>query len=198
MTLSSELVLHGGRPLHGRLRLPGCKGISHRALLFAALADGRSAITNLADGEDVARTARALEQLGVRVQLGTDRSASVTAHGVDGMRESESVIDCGNSGTTMRMLCGLVAGRPFLSILTGDASLSQRPMRRVVEPLRAMGAALDGRADGDLAPLTIRGGALVGTRHELAVASGQVKTALVLAGLQAAGETEIFEPAPSR
>ncbi|MGZ4690664.1 MAG: 3-phosphoshikimate 1-carboxyvinyltransferase [Acidimicrobiia bacterium] len=198
MTLSSELVLHGGRPLHGRLRLPGCKGISHRALLFAAMADGRSAITNLADGEDVARTARALEQLGVRVQLGTDRSASVTAHGVDGMRESESVIDCGNSGTTMRMLCGLVAGRPFLSILTGDASLSQRPMRRVVEPLRAMGAALDGRADGDLAPLTIRGGALVGTRHELAVASGQVKTALVLAGLQAAGETEIFEPAPSR
>ncbi|MGZ4802516.1 MAG: 3-phosphoshikimate 1-carboxyvinyltransferase [Acidimicrobiia bacterium] len=198
MTLSSELVLHGGRPLHGRLRLPGCKGISHRALLFAAMADGRSAITNLADGEDVARTARALEQLGVRVQLGTDRSASVTAHGVDGMRESESVIDCGNSGTTMRMLCGLVAGRPFLSILTGDGSLSQRPMRRVVEPLRAMGAALDGRADGDLAPLTIRGGALVGTRHELAVASGQVKTALVLAGLQAAGETEIFEPAPSR
>ncbi|MGZ4735722.1 MAG: 3-phosphoshikimate 1-carboxyvinyltransferase [Acidimicrobiia bacterium] len=198
MTLSSELVLHGGRPLHGRLRLPGCKGISHRALLFAAMADGRSAITNLADGEDVARTARALEQLGVRVQLGTDRSASVTAHGVDGMRESESVIDCGNSGTTMRMLCGLVAGRPFLSILTGDASLSQRPMRRVVEPLRAMGAALDGRADGDLAPLTIRGGALVGTRHELAVASGQVKTALVLAGLQATGETEIVEPAPSR
>ncbi|MGZ6967067.1 MAG: 3-phosphoshikimate 1-carboxyvinyltransferase [Acidimicrobiia bacterium] len=198
MTLSSELVLHGGRPLHGRLRLPGCKGISHRALLFAAMADGRSAITNLADGEDVARTARALEQLGVRVQLGTDRSASVTAHGVDGMRESESVIDCGNSGTTMRMLCGLVAGRPFLSVLVGDGSLSQRPMRRVVEPLRAMGAALDGRADGDLAPLTIRGGALVGTRHELAVASGQVKTALVLAGLQAAGETEIFEPAPSR
>jgi 3-phosphoshikimate 1-carboxyvinyltransferase len=197
MTLASELVIQGGRPLRGRLRLPGCKGISHRALLFAALADGRSRIENLADGEDVSSTARALEQLGVRIKL-TERSAAVNARGVDGLRESESVLDCGNSGTTMRMLAGLVAGRPFLSILTGDDSLSQRPMRRVVAPLRAMGAQLDGRADGDLAPLTVRGGALHGVRHELTVASGQVKTALVLAGLQAEGETEIVEPAPSR
>lgn len=197
MTPGSELVVRGGRPLRGRLRLPGCKGISHRALLFSALADGRSRIENLAAGEDVARTARALEQLGVRVSL-DGRAASVTARGVDALREPESVIDCGNSGTTMRMLCGLVAGRPFLSILTGDSSLSGRPMKRVVEPLRAMGARLDGRADGDLAPLTVRGGELQGVHHELAVASGQVKTALVLAGLQAAGETEIVEPAPSR
>jgi 3-phosphoshikimate 1-carboxyvinyltransferase len=197
VTLAAELVVRSGRPLRGRLRLPGCKGISHRALLFSALADGKSRIENLADGEDVARTARALEQLGVKVTL-DGRSASVSARGVAGLRESETVIDCGNSGTTMRMLCGLVAGRPFLSILAGDASLSGRPMRRVVEPLRAMGATLDGRADGDLAPLTVRGGSLRGVRHELAVASGQVKTALVLAGLQADGETEIVEPAPSR
>ncbi len=197
MSLAPELVVRGGRPLRGRLALPGCKGISHRALLFAALADGRSRIENLADGEDVSRTARALEQLGVRARL-ADRTASITARGVDGLREPESVIDCGNSGTTMRMLCGLVAGRSFLSILAGDESLSQRPMRRVVAPLRSMGARLDGRADGDLAPLTVRGGALTGVRHELAVASGQVKTALVLAGLQADGETEIVEPAPSR
>jgi 3-phosphoshikimate 1-carboxyvinyltransferase len=197
MTPQSEFVIHGGRPLRGRLRLPGCKGISHRALLFSALADGRSLIENLADGEDVARTARALVQLGVRLNL-DGRTASVTARGFDGLREPESVIDCGNSGTTIRMLCGLVAGRPFLSILAGDSSLSGRPMLRVVEPLRAMGARLDGRADGELAPLTVRGGELQGVRHELAVASGQVKTALVLAGLQAAGETEIAEPAPSR
>jgi 3-phosphoshikimate 1-carboxyvinyltransferase len=98
----------------------------------------------------------------------------------------------------MRMLCGLVAGRPFLSVLTGDESLSRRPMRRVVDPLRAMGAHLDGRDDGARAPLVVRGGALQGIRHELAVASGQVKTALVLAGLQAGGTTEIAEPAPSR
>lgn len=196
--LSSEFVVHSGRPLRGRLRLPGCKGISHRALLFSALADGRSTISNLADGEDVASTARALEQLGVRISVEADGSVAVTARGIDGLRESEGIIDCGNSGTTMRMLCGLVAGRPFLSILTGDPSLSQRPMRRVVTPLRAMGATLDGRADGEYAPLTVRGGALAGMRHELAVASGQVKTALVLAGLQASGETEIVEPAPSR
>lgn len=197
MTLPLELVVRGGRPLRGRVRLPGCKGISHRALLFAALADGRSQIDNLADGADVASTAAALAQLGVRVRL-DDRAASIAATGVDGLCESERVLDCGNSGTTMRMLCGLVAGRPFLSVLTGDESLSQRPMMRVVAPLRAMGARLDGRADGTLAPLTVRGGGLHGVRHELAVASGQVKTALVLAGLQADGETEIVEPAPSR
>ncbi len=198
MTHASELVVQGGRPLRGRLRLPGCKGISHRALLFSVLADGRSRIENLADGEDVARTARAIEQLGAHVNLRADHSVSVTAWGAEGLREPEGVIDCGNSGTTMRMLCGLVAGRPFLSILTGDPSLSARPMRRVVDPLRAMGATLDGRADGELAPLTVRGGSLHGVRHELTVASGQVKTALVLAGLQAGGETEIVEPAPSR
>ncbi len=197
MTPGAEFVVRGGRPLRGRLRLPGCKGISHRALLFAALADGRSRIENLADGDDVARTAHALARLGVRLNLDA-RTASVHASGVGGLREPEAVIDCGNSGTTMRMLCGLIAGRPFLSILTGDSSLSGRPMLRVVEPLRAMGARLDGRADGELAPLTVRGGDLHGVRHELAVASGQVKTALVLAGLQAAGETEIVEPAPSR
>ncbi|HEY3721811.1 MAG TPA: 3-phosphoshikimate 1-carboxyvinyltransferase [Acidimicrobiia bacterium] len=197
VTLGAELVVQGGRPLRGRLRLPGCKGISHRGLLLAALADGRTRLENLADGEDVGRTAGALDRLGVRI--GRDsRVATIAAHGVGGLREPETVIDCGNSGTTMRMLAGLVAGRPFLSVLTGDDSLSRRPMRRVVAPLRAMGATVDGRADGDLAPLTVRGGDLRGVRHELAVASGQVKTALVLAGLQAGGETEIVEPAPSR
>jgi len=198
VTLPSELVIQGGRPLQGRLRLPGCKGISHRALLFAAIAEGRSRIENLADGADVGSTASALERLGVRVRTGDDGAVVIGGPGFGGMRESELVVDCGNSGTTMRMLCGLVAGRPFLSVLTGDESLSRRPMRRVVDPLRAMGAHLDGRDDGALAPLVVRGGALQGIRHELAVASGQVKTALVLAGLQAEGTTEIVEPAPSR
>ena len=108
------------------------------------------------------------------------------------------MLDCGNSGTSMRVLSGVLAGRPFLSILSGDASLNQRPMRRVVEPLRAMGALLDGRADGTLAPLVIRGGELHGVRHELPVASAQVKSALMLAGLQADGVTEIVSPAVSR
>jgi 3-phosphoshikimate 1-carboxyvinyltransferase len=197
VTLAPELVVQGGRPLRGALRLPGCKGISHRAVLFAALADGRSVITNLAAGDDVARTASALERLGVRVRSDGD-TTTIGATGADGLREPEVVLDCGNSGTTMRMLCGLLAGRPFLSVLTGDESLSRRPMARVVEPLRSMGAHLDGRADGTLAPLTVRGGGLHGVGHELALASGQVKTALVLAGLAADGTTQIVEPAPSR
>jgi 3-phosphoshikimate 1-carboxyvinyltransferase len=112
--------------------------------------------------------------------------------------EPERVLDCGNSGTSMRVLSGVLAGRPFLSILAGDASLNQRPMRRVVEPLRAMGATVDGRADGEYAPLAIRGGGLTGRRHDLPVASAQVKSALMMAGLQAAGVTEIVSPAPSR
>jgi 3-phosphoshikimate 1-carboxyvinyltransferase len=195
--LAPELVVQGGRPLRGRLRLPGCKGISHRALLFAALADGQSRVTNLADGDDVARTLTAVARLGVGVA--TDPGGvSIIAAAREAWLEPSSAIDCGNSGTTMRMLCGLLAGAPVTVELTGDASLSRRPMLRVVEPLRAMGARIDGPEGGAHAPLTVHGGGLHGVRHELAVASGQVKTALVLAGLAAAGTTEIIEPAPSR
>jgi 3-phosphoshikimate 1-carboxyvinyltransferase len=197
VTLAPELVVRGGRPLRGRLRLPGCKGISHRALLFAALADGTSRVTNLADGDDVSRTLLALARLGVGV--GSDAAGvSIVAAGREAWHAPDRSFDCGNSGTTMRMLCGLLAPCPFTSVLTGDESLSRRPMARVVEPLRAMGARIDSPDGGAHAPLTIEGGALHGVRHELAVASGQVKTALVLAGLAATGTTEIVEPAPSR
>jgi 3-phosphoshikimate 1-carboxyvinyltransferase len=192
----TELAVVGPRPLRGRLRLPGDKGISHRALLFSALADGRCRVRGIADGDDVRRTRRALEHLGMRIG-GSDRDVAV--HGAGGrLREPDLVIDCGNSGTTMRMLAGLVAAQPFQTVLSGDTSLTSRPMARVVEPLRTMGARIDGREGGELAPLSIRGGSLRGTRCELAVASGQVKTALALAGLQAAGVTEVVEPHPSR
>ncbi len=197
MSAPSELTLTGGRPLRGRLRLPGCKGISHRSLLFAAVADGRSTIRGLADGADVAATAACLDALGVRLRVAAD-GVSVRGGGLAGLREPASVLDCVNSGTTMRMLAGLLAGRDFLSVLVGDESLSTRPMRRVLEPLAAMGATVDGRDGGRLAPITVRGGALHGVRQELTTASGQVKTALVLAGMQASGTTEIVEPAPSR
>ncbi len=192
-----ELTVVGGRPLRGRVRVPGCKGISHRALIFAAIANGRSTIRGLANGADVASTAAGLEALGVKVRAADD-AVTVRGLGADGLREATSVIDCGNSGTTMRMLAGLVAGRSFLSVLTGDESLCERPMRRVLDPLATMGAHVDGRAGGTLAPIAVRGGDLRGMRHELATASGQVKTALVLAGLQADGVTEVVEPAPSR
>jgi 3-phosphoshikimate 1-carboxyvinyltransferase len=193
----NELTVTGGRPLRGRLRVPGCKGISHRSLLFAAIADGRSTIRGLADGADVAATTSCLTALGVKVR-DQDGATVVRGNGLAGLREPAAVLDCANSGTTMRMLAGLLAGRDFLSVLVGDESLSERPMRRVLDPLAAMGATVDGRDGGTRAPITVRGGGLHGVRHELATASGQVKTALVLAGLQADGTTEVVEPAPSR
>jgi 3-phosphoshikimate 1-carboxyvinyltransferase len=201
----SSLTLIGGVPLRGRITVPGCKGISHRALVFAAIADGTSRIRGLAPGADVAATRAVLGALGVRIEPDEDGIA-VHGAGVDGLRAARAALECANSGTTMRLLAGLLAGRPFRSVLDGDASLRTRPMGRVVEPLRALGATITGAVDAAgqtasdtvRAPLTVVGGPLTGARVRLDVASGQVKTALVLAGLQASGTTEIVEPAPSR
>ena len=209
--MKSELALTGPRPLRGRLRVPGDKSISHRALLFAALASGTSRLWWLADGDDVVRSRAAIEALGVKVRDGAGSHGEaviagervgpvviVRGAGFDGLIEPEAVIDCGNSGTSIRLLAGILAGRPFHSVLTGDSSIARRPMGRVVDPLRLMGARIDGRDGGRLAPLAIRGGGLSGMGHELPVASAQVKTALLLAGLQATGATEVREPALSR
>jgi len=195
--IADDLVVGGARPLRGTLRLPGDKSISHRALIFAALASGPSTVTHLATGDDVRATRTALEQLGVPI---TARAGAyeIVGRGIDAWHEPATVIDCANSGTTMRVLAGALASRPFLSVLDGDASLRTRPMGRVVGPLRAMGADIDGRDGGEHAPLTIRGGPLTGMRHELPVASAQVKSALVLAGLAASGRTEIVSPGVSR
>lgn len=198
MTATDELTVTGGRPLRGRLRLPGDKGISHRALLFGAIAEGTSRVHGLAPGGDVASTRDALRALGVTIDAGGDDSITIEGHGFGGLRASSADLDCGNSGTTIRMLLGLLAGRAFTSVLTGDVSLSERPMLRVVEPLRALGAHIDGRDGGRLPPLTVQGGPLTGVDVTLTVASGQVKTALLLAGLQASGVTEVHEPAVSR
>jgi 3-phosphoshikimate 1-carboxyvinyltransferase len=194
---ADSVVITGPRPLRGRLRLPGEKGMSHRALVFGAVAHGATRVRRLAPGEDVARTAAALRQLGVAIEREDDLT-TIIGQGFDALRASAAPIDCGNSGTTMRVLSGLLAGRPFRSVLTGDASLAERPMARVVEPLRAMGARIDGRDGGARAPLEIDGAELTGCRIELSTASGQVKTALAVAGLQARGITEIVEPATSR
>ena len=145
----------GARPLRGTVRVPGDKSISHRALLFAAMAEGTSTIHGLADGADVRSTATALAGVGVSIDARGFDDTVVTSAGTDALREPDRVLDCGNSGTTMRTLSGVLAGRPFLSVLSGDESLRQRPMARVVTPLRAMGATIDGRADGTLAPLVI-------------------------------------------
>ncbi|HEX5614950.1 MAG TPA: 3-phosphoshikimate 1-carboxyvinyltransferase [Acidimicrobiia bacterium] len=198
MSLPSELVVGGARPLRGRLRVPGDKSISHRAYLIGAVASGRSRCTNLATGDDVHASRLAIEHLGVRVRTGRDGAVAIHGVGFDGLREPEVVLDCGNSGTTIRLLLGLLAPQSFHAVLTGDASLRARPMARVVEPLRAMGAAIDGRDGGAFAPLAVRGGASRGIRHELPVATAQVKSALLLAGAQTDGTTEVLEPARSR
>jgi 3-phosphoshikimate 1-carboxyvinyltransferase len=185
--------------------VPGDKSISHRALLFGALADGPVEISGLGLGGDNVSTVAALRALGVPIaQAGTD--VRVDGVGFAGLGEAAAPLDCGNSGTSMRLLCGLLAGRPFVSTLTGDRSLSRRPMARVATPLRRMGATIDGRQDpsqgshsNDLfPPLTVRGGALRGIEYQLPVASAQLKSALILAGLQASGRTVISEPGLSR
>ena len=149
-------------------------------------------------GDDVRHTGAVLAALGVEITGVAHAAVAVDSRGVNGFHEPDDVLDCGNSGTTMRTMAGVLAGRSFLSVLDGDVSLRERPMRRVVEPLRAMGATIDGRDDGALAPLSVRGGPLTGIAHSASVASAQVKTALVLAGLQAEGITTIVEPAASR
>jgi 3-phosphoshikimate 1-carboxyvinyltransferase len=189
-----SLRAHPGT-LSGRLRVPGDKSTSHRALILGALADGTVRISGLATSEDVAATAAALTSLGASIEEGSDRTEVVVSGAI---REATDVIDCGNSGTSLRLLAGVAAGLDALTVLTGDASLRRRPMDRVVEPLRAMGARVDGRGGGRLAPLAVRGGALGGVRHRSPVASAQVKSALLLAGLSADGPTVVESPLRSR
>jgi 3-phosphoshikimate 1-carboxyvinyltransferase len=179
----------------GTVRVPGDKSISHRALILAALARGTSELTGLLSGEDVRSTARVLRQLGADVSSVRDGMV-VTVRGRP-LTAPRSRLHCGNSGTTARLLLGVLAGRPFAARLTGDASLRRRPMRRVTEPLRSMGARIT-EEGGDGLPLTIRGGRLRGLNYTSPVASGQVKSALLLAGLTGGVRVEIREPYRSR
>lgn len=187
----------------GRIRatiaVPPDKSISHRALIFNAIADGRATIENPLESEDVRSTAACLAALGVEIDWPAGRpTATVTGRGLHGLFESEEVLDCGNSGTTMRLLTGLLSAHPLLSVLAGDASLRTRPMARVISPLRRMGAHIHARKGDTLAPIVIKGGNLSGIVYESPVASAQVKSALLLAGLYAEGETVVREPARSR
>ena len=178
-----------------QIRVPGDKSIAHRALILSAMAGGDSQLDGVPDGEDVRATADCLRQLGCQVDAAGPRRR-VHGRGLDGWRSPNGALDCKNSGTTMRVLAGSLAGSRVSATLTGDASLSRRPMERVVQPLRKMGAritAADGRA-----PLTIDGTELTGCDHDLPRASAQVKTALLLAGLQASGPTTVKEPYPTR
>jgi len=175
--------------------VPGDKSISHRSILFGTLAEGETRVTGILDAEDVHSTRRACVALGAAIR---EEGGEVIVTPPATLQEPGDVIDCGNSGTSLRLLAGVLAGVPGLSVLTGDASLRRRPVRRVVDPLRVMGADLTAR-DGDrVPPLVIRGRALTGARHDLKVASAQVKSAILLAGLRASGETVVSEPERSR
>ena len=189
-----------GCSLRGTVRVPGDKSISHRALLFGAIAEGTTRIEGLLPAEDPLSTAACLRAMGVAVSaIEADQPVLVKGVGLDGLQEPNTVLDCGNSGTTMRLMLGLLAGRQGRHfVLTGDDSLRRRPMRRVGDPLAEMGATIAGRSGGNLAPLAIQGRQLRGTTVRAPVASAQVKSALILAALTAEGPTSVIEPVQSR
>ncbi len=191
-------TIRSPRRLRGSIEAPGDKSISHRAAILNAIAQGEAAVENFQGGADCLATLRCLMALGVKIDWDGQGTLRVHGGGRFGLKESADVLNAGNSGTTMRLLAGLLAGQPFFSVLTGDASLRSRPMERVVEPLRTMGARIQGRAGGTRPPLVIEGGSLRGIRYRLPVASAQVKSALSLAALYGEGETVLDEPAPSR
>ncbi|HTR16039.1 MAG TPA: 3-phosphoshikimate 1-carboxyvinyltransferase [Acetobacteraceae bacterium] len=185
-------------PLAGDITVPGDKSISHRALMFAGLAIGETRISGLLEGEDVLRTAAAMRALGAEVTRDAPGAWRVSGVGVGGLREPEDVLDMGNSGTAARLLAGLLASHPLFAVMTGDASLRRRPMRRVTEPLALCGAHFAARAGGRL-PLAIEGAAeALPIEYRLPVASAQVKSAVLLAGLNARGATRVEEPVPTR
>jgi len=189
------LKLRGPCPVRGQPRVPGDKSISHRALLLTGQAAGTSTITGLSEGDDVIRTRLAMEQLGARIEESPGGELVVT--GCD-LGEPSGPLDHGNSGTGIRLMAGVVAGCDMFAVLTGDQFLRRRPMDRIAAPLREMGAIIDGRRNGSLAPLAIRGGNLRGIRYASPVASAQVKSAILLAGLRATGTTTVVEPTATR
>jgi len=183
--------------IRAEITVPGDKSISHRAIMISALSNGECRITNFLEGEDCLATMEAMRKLGVEIEH--PEPGTVVIHGCRGQfTKPESDIDCGNSGTTVRLLSGILAAQPFSCRMVGDASLSKRPMRRVIEPLRQMGADLKAEGEKESLPLVITGSKLTGITYEMPVASAQVKSAILLAGLLAEGKTTVIEPAPSR
>ncbi|HEX5544268.1 MAG TPA: 3-phosphoshikimate 1-carboxyvinyltransferase [Nitrospira sp.] len=193
----TSFTITPGRSLRGTIRVPGDKSITHRAIILTALAEGTSAIAGYCQGEDCLNTMRAFQCLGISITQ-TPTELTVCGKGFGGLSEPGAPIDCGNSGTGIRLLTGLLAGQDFFSVLTGDESIRRRPMGRVVKPLREMGAVIGGRKGGELAPLAITGAGLHGIDYMSAVASAQVKSSLLLAGLFAQGKTRYKEPSLSR
>ncbi|QQK79876.1 3-phosphoshikimate 1-carboxyvinyltransferase [Salicibibacter cibi] len=194
-------TITASKALRGSTTVPGDKSISHRAVMFGAIAHGRTTVSGFLDGEDCRRTIACFQKMGVAIQydqtLGT---VVIDGRGMEGLNEPSELLDVGNSGTTIRLMLGILAGRPYFSVVAGDESIAKRPMARITEPLRSMGAQIHGRRNGTYTPIAIPGGGnkLTGIEYSLPVASAQVKSAILLAGLQAEGKTTVREEYRSR
>jgi 3-phosphoshikimate 1-carboxyvinyltransferase len=196
--LRTDFIACGGGPLRGEIRVAGDKSISHRSIMLGSIAEGVTEVEGFLEGEDSLATLAAFRAMGVRIERPSAGRVTVHGVGLHGLRAPEADLDLGNSGTSMRLLAGLLSGQPFDARLVGDSSLTRRPMARVATPLRLMGARID-TAEGGRPPLLIHGGAdLHGIDYRMPVASAQVKSALLLAGLYAEGTTTVVEPAPTR
>lgn len=183
--------------LSGEINIPGDKSISHRSIMFGAIAEGTTEVTNFLLGDDCLSTIACFRSLGVEIEQTSDK-VIIQGKGFDGLNEPDTVLDVGNSGTTIRLLMGILAGRPFHSALIGDESIAKRPMTRVTVPLSKFGCTIQGRKNAEFTPISIQGGSLNAISYHSPVASAQVKSALLFAGLQADGTTEVIEPAKTR
>lgn len=193
-----QVQLHtNAKGLSGTIHVPGDKSISHRAVMFGSIASGTTTVTNFLLGEDCLSTISCFRKLGVNIQQ-EESKITITGTGLTGLKEPAEVLDVGNSGTTIRLLMGILAGRPIHATLIGDHSIGRRPMTRVTKPLKLMGANIDGRNNGEFIPISIRGKELKDIEYTLPVASAQVKSSILFAGLQASGTTTIHEPAKTR
>lgn len=191
------LTINQAKRIAGEAEVPGDKSISHRAVMFGALAEGTTKISGFLQGADCLSTISCFRRMGIEIERDGDQ-VTVYGKGWFGLREPEQGLDVGNSGTTIRLMSGILATQPFHCVVEGDESIARRPMRRVVTPLREMGARIDGRKNGEFTPLSIRGGGLKGIAYHSPVASAQIKSAILLAGLQAEGTTSVDEPHLSR
>lgn len=189
--------MYNTNPLHGELTIPGDKSISHRSVMFASLAKGTSHIKGFLPGADCLSTIHCFRQMGIEIYQ-EESMVTVTGQGMRGLKKPKSILDCGNSGTTTRLISGILAGQNFTSTLTGDESIQKRPMKRIILPLTQMGASIASLRDNGCAPLQITGRPLHGITYHSPVASAQVKSAILLAGLYAEGETSVIEPSVSR
>jgi 3-phosphoshikimate 1-carboxyvinyltransferase len=196
--MSVDRTLHPVKTLRGEIVTPGDKSISHRSIMFGSLAMGTTRVSGFLTGEDNLSTLKAFQAMGIAIRQVAPGELVIEGRGLDGLQEPGDVLDCGNSGTTMRLMSGLLAGQKFFSVLTGDQYLRRRPMKRVVAPLATMGARIWGRRGGELAPLAIQGAPLKAVSYDSPIASAQVKSAILLAGLYAEGKTTVREPHLSR